>query len=120
MAPSQHTNNKQHTTSSNSTKRIRSSSFDQGSDYAAKKQKRDNINKIIVILCTTMIAFGGSLMMGVVMATLDETLRRSEIARNRKPNPERKDWSEYDRRLLAEDYQERIFSHLERQVKSDV
>ena len=28
--------------------------------------------------------------------------------------------SEYDRRLLAEDYQERIFSHLERQVKRDV
>ena len=28
--------------------------------------------------------------------------------------------SEYDRRLLAEDYQERIFSHLERQVKGDV
>ena len=68
-----------------------------------KKEAADeanNVNSIIVLLCSLIVVLGGSMhLYCTIYSEIEKTIKRSISAQNRTPNKYRLDWSEYNERI---------------------
>ena len=68
-----------------------------------KKEAADeanNVNSIIVLLCSLIVVLGGSMhLYCTIYSEIEKTIKRSISAQNRTPNKYRLDWSEYNGRI---------------------
>ena len=68
-------------------------------DQNLKKKQKKDVNVLFLLFCSTMVIFGSTLMFCCMYSEMDDTIRRSQSALDRKVNKNRKDWSHYDRQI---------------------